>query len=215
MVGGIDVKGSMSSVASSRSTTRTSLWVRIGRDSSSSMHTFGKGRILGKLSPCSYSRMVCFGRTGNAMHVSHLDTLVRDKFVVGPRATSMNSVSPLASRGKPRLQYQGSNLSLTLNVLASEGMSTEKHSFVSDFHPPPPQITKSDEAFQEEGIEFVWGIEGIVLDELNDLFQKVGFPRRDLAKLGLALANTYSTIWVRASRKSRLAKEGQLLGFAR
>lgn len=39
---------------------------------------------------------------------------------------------------------------------------------------------------------------------------QVGFPRRDPGRLTLALANTYRTVWVRAARKSRLAKQGQV-----
>lgn len=106
-------------------------------------------------------------------------------------------------------------MSAALGLMATEGVSTDKACFMSDQQPPPPTITKSDEDFAEEGLEFVWGLNGIVLDELNDLFQRVGFPRRDLSRLGIALENTYAMIWVRAARKSRLAKEGQLLGFAR
>ena len=39
---------------------------------------------------------------------------------------------------------------------------------------------------------------------------QVGFPRRDPNRLELALENTYRTVWVRAARKSRLAKQGQV-----
>lgn len=47
------------------------------------------------------------------------------------------------------------------------------------------------------------------------LGRQVGFPQRDPAKLAVALHNTYATVWVRAARKSRLARLGKLLGFAR
>ncbi len=40
--------------------------------------------------------------------------------------------------------------------------------------------------------------------------RQVGFPRRDPGRLTLALANTYRTVWVRAARKSRVAKQGQV-----
>eukprot|EP00240_Pyramimonas_obovata_P012264 CAMPEP_0118928982 /NCGR_PEP_ID=MMETSP1169-20130426/6112_1 /TAXON_ID=36882 /ORGANISM="Pyramimonas obovata, Strain CCMP722" /LENGTH=128 /DNA_ID=CAMNT_0006871095 /DNA_START=353 /DNA_END=739 /DNA_ORIENTATION=+ len=53
------------------------------------------------------------------------------------------------------------------------------------------------------------------MEELNDLFALVGFPRRDENKLALALRNTHTIFWIRAMRKSRWAKAGQLLGFAR
>lgn len=82
--------------------------------------------------------------------------------------------------------------------------------------PPPPPISKTDQEFLDDnGLEFVWGTAELGIDELNSLFEKVGFPRRDPGRLALALANTHASIWVRAVRKSRLAKEGQLLGFAR
>lgn len=80
---------------------------------------------------------------------------------------------------------------------------------------PVPMITKPDEEFEREGIQFVWGTADICIDELNDLFQRVGFPRRDPGRLAVALVNTHRSIWIRAARKSRMAKEGQLLGFAR
>lgn len=44
---------------------------------------------------------------------------------------------------------------------------------------------------------------------------QVGFPRRDPDRLKVALENTYHVIWVRSTRQSRLAKNGQMIGFAR
>lgn len=37
----------------------------------------------------------------------------------------------------------------------------------------PPKITKTDEAFAADGVEFVYNHEGIDLEELNELFGKV------------------------------------------
>jgi hypothetical protein len=37
----------------------------------------------------------------------------------------------------------------------------------------PPPISKSDETFQNEGLEFIWGSKGIDVKELNDLFERV------------------------------------------
>lgn len=36
-----------------------------------------------------------------------------------------------------------------------------------------PTISRSDDAFAADGVEFVEGIEGINIEELNDLFVKV------------------------------------------
>lgn len=38
---------------------------------------------------------------------------------------------------------------------------------------PPPNVSKADEDFLRDGIEFVWGIDGIDIEELNTLFSKV------------------------------------------
>eukprot|EP00798_Chlamydomonas_sp_ICE-L_P009764 gene9764-7639_t len=87
---------------------------------------------------------------------------------------------------------------------AGEGMTSDK-----------TRISKTDEQFAEKGLEFVEGCADLEIRELNNLFEKVGFPRRDPAKIAIALANTYHVIWVRATKQSRLAKLGQMVGFAR
>lgn len=118
---------------------------------------------------------------------------------------------------KPKLSYRGIRHAAQ-SIVLPDGMSTQKVDVLSTLEgsaPPPPPISKSDEAFLEDGIEFVWGTKDLSVDELNMLFEKVGFPRRDPGRLATALANTHTTVWVRAARKSRLAKEGQLLGFGR
>jgi hypothetical protein len=47
------------------------------------------------------------------------------------------------------------------------------------------------------------------------VMRQVGFPKRDLDKLEKALVHTHCVLWVRATTKSRYAREGQLIGFAR
>ncbi len=44
---------------------------------------------------------------------------------------------------------------------------------------------------------------------------QVGFPRRDPERLKIALDNTYHIVWVRATKQSRMARLGQMIGFAR
>lgn len=46
-------------------------------------------------------------------------------------------------------------------------------------------------------------------------YTQVGFPRRDPERLKVALENTHRLVWVRAAKQSRVARLGQLLGFAR
>ena len=56
-----------------------------------------------------------------------------------------------------------------------EGMSATKSALVAGrgMKLAPPPITKSDEAFASENIEFVFGGD-LNIEELNDLFEKVG-----------------------------------------
>ncbi|GBF91909.1 acetyltransferase [Raphidocelis subcapitata] len=101
---------------------------------------------------------------------------------------------------------------------AGEGMSPGKLDWASSRFPgglPLPPISRSDEEFLKLGVEFLDAREGIKAAELNELFEKVGFPRRDPDLLEVALANTHRLVWVRATKQSRVARLGQLLGFAR
>lgn len=129
---------------------------------------------------------------------------------------------------KPKLQYTGNTNLIRASSLSSSGNGTEALrdginqdtprlvSSLAAALPPPPPISKSDAEFLDElGIEFVWTTEELGIDELNNLFSQVGFPRRDPTRLEAALRNTHRSLWVRAARKSRLAKEGQLLAFGR
>ena len=81
--------------------------------------------------------------------------------------------------------------------------------------PPPPPLTKTDAAFEAGGVSFAYDAASVSLDDLNDLFARVGFPRRDPARLAVALAGTRSVVSATALRGSRWAKAGQLLAFAR
>lgn len=47
------------------------------------------------------------------------------------------------------------------------------------------------------------------------MWRQVGFPARNPEKLVRALSHTHRTLWIRSTRKSRMARAGQLLGFCR
>lgn len=36
-----------------------------------------------------------------------------------------------------------------------------------------PRISRTDQQFEDKGLEFVWGMEELSIDELNDLFLRV------------------------------------------
>eukprot|EP00878_Enallax_costatus_P011205 GHUV01011701.1.p2 GENE.GHUV01011701.1~~GHUV01011701.1.p2 ORF type:complete len:179 (+),score=10.64 GHUV01011701.1:343-879(+) len=118
---------------------------------------------------------------------------------------------------KPKLSYVG--LGLATKLQAGDGVCTDKADFTSRLItsevPEPPQISKPDATFMAMGLEFVEEHDGIKITELNELFEKVGFPRRDPDRLRVALDNTHRLIWVRSLKQSRVARLGQLLGFAR
>ena len=45
--------------------------------------------------------------------------------------------------------------------------------FLGDEQRTPPSISKGDDAFEADGVEFVWGASSVDLAQLNDLFEKV------------------------------------------
>ena len=59
-------------------------------------------------------------------------------------------------------------------ALAADGMSSAKAALGQVLRgSSSPKISKSDEAFEKMGVEFVWGYHDLNLDELNDLFSRV------------------------------------------
>lgn len=79
----------------------------------------------------------------------------------------------------------------------------------------PPPLSRPDAHFEAMGLEFVDTAESINIAELNEVFEKVSFPRRDPVKLKTALEHTYAIVWVRATKQSRYARLGQMVGFSR
>ena len=80
---------------------------------------------------------------------------------------------------------------------------------------PAPPITRSDAAFEEGGVLMGTGAASVDVADLNDLFERVGFPRRDPARLAAALRHSGTVVWAVAAKGTRWAKKGQLLAFAR
>lgn len=67
------------------------------------------------------------------------------------------------------------NALLAVAALATrEGISRKKASFgyYLDEH-EHPRISKSDQHYEGKGMEFVWGMDELSIDELNELFMRV------------------------------------------
>eukprot|EP00252_Welwitschia_mirabilis_P024571 TRINITY_DN7334_c0_g1_i1.p1 TRINITY_DN7334_c0_g1~~TRINITY_DN7334_c0_g1_i1.p1 ORF type:complete len:238 (-),score=1.19 TRINITY_DN7334_c0_g1_i1:343-1056(-) len=67
----------------------------------------------------------------------------------------------------------------------------------------------SDEDLRARGLAVRENAENLNLEDLNALFVRVGFPRRDLKKLERALRHTPSVIWMEDLRS------GEIVAFAR
>jgi len=78
-------------------------------------------------------------------------------------------------------------------------------------------LSKPDSYFHGMGVEFAFDatLRERSLDDLNKLFVDVGFSRRSEEKLLKAIENSHACLYVRATRDSRFAKEGQTVAFAR
>ncbi len=67
-------------------------------------------------------------------------------------------------------------LSPTCGPAATEGISPDKSTWWKKLESRDlsiPQLSKADQAWMDEGLEFVYTREGVSISELNDLFQKV------------------------------------------
>lgn len=128
--------------------------------------------------------------------------------LTGP-APSLNSSQPPLPRDKPRLIYVGPSNPAPHKGLPQLPWAPRRSTLL------PPPLSLTDEHFRQLGLEFVETRRGIVVTELNELFVRVGFPRRDPAKLAVALEKTHALVWVRATQTTRLARAGQMVGFAR
>lgn len=77
--------------------------------------------------------------------------------------------------------------------------------------PKCKRIATRKQALHDRAVFVYVGMEVVI----NLCCAQVGFPQRDPTRLKLALDNSHSVLWIRSIRRSRWAKQGQLLGFAR
>eukprot|EP00850_Spirogloea_muscicola_P000528 SM000002S05608 [mRNA] locus=s2:1102154:1104177:- [translate_table: standard] len=75
---------------------------------------------------------------------------------------------------------------------------------------PDGHFTESDAELAARGLALRAGPDGLDLDALNALFAKVGFLRREKARLRLALSHTTALLWLADD-----AVGGRLVAFAR
>ncbi|XP_060215837.1 GCN5-related N-acetyltransferase 1, chloroplastic [Lycium barbarum] len=68
---------------------------------------------------------------------------------------------------------------------------------------PNIPITISDESLQSKGFNLHRSITNLNLDHLNSVFVAVGFPRRDKAKIQVALENTDTLMWIEYEKTKR------------
>ncbi|XP_055805741.1 serotonin N-acetyltransferase 2, chloroplastic [Solanum dulcamara] len=78
----------------------------------------------------------------------------------------------------------------------------------SQFQPIPISTTTtnfsiSDESLRSKGFNLYRSITDLNLDHLNSVFVAVGFPRRDTAKIQIALENTDSLLWIEYEKTKR------------
>ncbi|GBF96969.1 acetyltransferase [Raphidocelis subcapitata] len=127
-------------------------------------------------------------------------------------AAAARAPGALKVPSKPRLTFVG--FSGAVDGASGRGPHSWLRQRLSGVLPLPP-ITRSDEEFRQAGVEFLSTANGICVAELCELFDKVGFPRRDPERLKVALCNTHRMVWARATRQSGNARRGELLGIAR
>ncbi|CAN8291497.1 unnamed protein product [Cochlearia groenlandica] len=68
---------------------------------------------------------------------------------------------------------------------------------------PPPSYSITDADLESRGFVLRRTPEGLDLDHLNSVFVAVGFPRRDTAKIEVALEHTDAMLWVEHEKTRR------------
>ena len=114
-------------------------------------------------------------RNGWARPVSR--RLARSRAALGRRLRARSSLAPDTPSSAPPLPLPPATRAAAAGL--QDGISALKPALMAAAleggQPPPPPISRSDEAFLADlGVEFVWGAEGVDVEELNGLFEKVG-----------------------------------------
>ncbi|CAJ1932121.1 unnamed protein product [Sphenostylis stenocarpa] len=87
---------------------------------------------------------------------------------------------------------------LRRNVSVATSSSSSSSSCGDDY-----PLSVSDAALESRGFLLRRGAEGLDLEELNAVFAAVGFPRRNLEKIRVALEHTEAVLWVEHRRTQR------------
>ena len=76
--------------------------------------------------------------------------------------------------GAPITLWQGHSHAGVAALAVREGLSKKKASFgyFLDAH-EHPRISRTDEYYEDKGMQFVWGMEELSIEDLNSLFGRV------------------------------------------
>eukprot|EP00899_Mesostigma_viride_P018938 jgi/Mesvir1/27045/Mv20741-RA.1 len=119
---------------------------------------------------------------------------------------------PVPARSSPRGHPRAAKRHLTIATAVEE----EAHAVTADFGPDGSSLySVSDGEYAQQGLVFSTLREDVDLLQLNELFARVGFPRRDVARLTLALKNTFLVMSVVDLHQRSGNGKGRLVGFAR
>ncbi|AAG29227.1 unknown protein [Arabidopsis thaliana] len=91
----------------------------------------------------------------------------------------------------------------TLNPQNAVTQSSSQATFPAAMQRKPPSYSISDEDLESRGFLLRRTTEGLNLDQLNSVFAAVGFPRRDTAKIEVALQHTDALLWVEYEKTRR------------
>ncbi|CAA7036321.1 unnamed protein product [Microthlaspi erraticum] len=90
----------------------------------------------------------------------------------------------------------------TLNPQNAVSQSSQA-AFPSPVPRQPASYSITDDDLKSRGFLFRRTAEGLNLDQLNSVFVAVGFPRRDTAKIEVALQHTDAMLWVEYEKTQR------------
>lgn len=138
-------------------------------------------------------------------HVHHMNCFSSFTPQNANTSCKFSTVGTPYRRGRSRLDRQLACRGASEPIIAEETEEKDRGIWITE----SGKFSVSDSQLSSRGFELHYSLDNLDLDELNALFVKVGFPRRQKDRLKRALHNTPSMLWVEEKRS------GKVVAFSR
>lgn len=141
-------------------------------------------------------------------HVRHLNCFGSFKPQIAYTSCKFSTLGTPYQRRKSRLNRQLACRGASEPITAEATKEEDRGIWITE----TGKFSISDSQLSSRGFELHFSSDNLDLDELNSLFVKVGFPRRQKDRLERALQNTPSLLWVEEKRSSKVVAFARATG---